>query len=108
MIEFIPKISCSYCDLEMIIDNEAYYLSSQPDHYCVYLSHKLYQDYKWTFHEFPSKTPEFIVAHVACPKCVHEQLDYDDDGDLTFEAKLGLFREYFGFEEKDSLNDNSA
>ena len=102
MIEFIPKISCSYCDLEIMIDDEEYYLSSRPDDYYVYLSHKLYSDYKWTFHEFPSKDPKFINAHIACPKCVGEHPDYEDGGNLTFEAKIGLARAYLKLEQKDS------
>lgn len=94
MLDFVPKLSCSYCNLTVIIDQEKYYL--QPNSlYHYFLMTNTYNDFNWRYNVFPcDDNVDECYVHVACPKCIVESGDYDSKGWLKIESEIRLLKEF--------------
>lgn len=94
MLDFVPKLSCAYCDMNMIINDEKYMDEKIPN-YHLFLSENVFKDFHWAYTTIRYKFDlRQCFVHVACPKCVDQSGDYEDDGQLTLEAEIELTREY--------------
>lgn len=94
MLDFLPKLTCSYCDMTLIINQEKYHLQVN-SLYHYFLMTNTYNDFSWRYNTFPcDDNADECYVHVACPKCIVESGDYNSKGWLKVEAELRLLKEF--------------